>query len=153
MTGSMRLIRSSHVNGHENATAKHHRYRERKRVKADTMKVLGANQLASLSVEVPVIVAAQDSAQPVNAAPLDSSASCVQNAHAVRQNEACTNGTVLPELASTGGSISLSRVEQSDVALGDVLASPMTASENKGTPKSIPSRRNWKTKTEARNKI
>ncbi|PHT55292.1 hypothetical protein CQW23_03778 [Capsicum baccatum] len=51
------------------------RYRERKRVKADTMKVLGANQLASLSVEVPVIVAAQDSAQPVNAAPLDSSAS------------------------------------------------------------------------------
>ncbi|KAF3641571.1 putative transcription factor MYC2-like [Capsicum annuum] len=45
---------------------------------------------------------------------------------------------------------SSSRVEQSDVALGTVLSSPMTASENKGIPKPIPSRRNWK--AEARNK-
>ncbi|KAM3379672.1 hypothetical protein P3S68_012086 [Capsicum galapagoense] len=203
------------------------RYRERKRLKADAMKVLGTNQLASLPVEVPVIVASQDSAQPVNVAPLDSSVSvevtpldssvpvnvapldssipvkvatldssmpvnvaprayvmpvdvasgeCVmpvraaprnavtrvysarnwkrdaRNALTVKQNEVNTNGTVSPNLASTGGSQApaLPRIELSDVALSNVISSRVTASENNGTPKSIPSRRNWK--AEARNK-
>lgn len=214
------------------------RYRERKRLKVDSMKVLGTNQLASLPVEVPVIVASQDSALPVNVAPLDSSVpvnvapldssmpvnvappdslvpvkvapvdssmpvnvapldssmpvnvaprayvmpvdiasgECVmpvrsaprdsvtrvysgrnwkrdaREAHAVRQQEVSTNSTVSPDLASTCGSQapSLPHVEQSDVALSNVISSPVTALENNGTPKSIPSRRNWK--AEARNK-
>lgn len=192
------------------------RYRERKRLKADTMKALGTHELVSLPVEVPVIVAPQDSTLPVNVAPLDSSVpvkvapldssmpvnvvpldssvpvniaprayampvdvasgECVmpvrcssresvtrvysgrnwkrdaRKAHAVRQNEVSTNSTVSPHLASTGGSrpTLLPHVEQSDVALSNVITSPVTASENNGTPKSIPSRRNWK--AEARNK-
>ncbi|MCD7455018.1 hypothetical protein HAX54_026747 [Datura stramonium] len=214
------------------------RYRERKRLKAETMKVLGTSQSASLPVEVPVIDASQDSALPVNVAPLDSSVpvnvapldslvpvkvapldssvpvnvapldslvpvkvapvdpsmpvnvaaqtyvmpvdvasrECVmpvrgaprdsvtrvysgrnwkrdaREAHAVRQKEVSTNSTVSPDLASSGGSQapSLPHIEQSDVALSNVISSPVTASENNGTPKSIPSRRNWK--AEARNK-
>ncbi|XP_059307087.1 uncharacterized protein LOC132058772 [Lycium ferocissimum] len=185
------------------------RYRERKRLKADTMKVSETNQLALLPVDVPVIAAPQDSKLPMNAAPLDSSVpvnvapldssvlvniapldssmsvnvaprayampvdvasgECVKpvrggprdsvttrvysgrkwkrdarKAHAVRQKEVSTNSTVLPDLASTGG------VERSDVALSNVISSPVTALINNGTPKSIPSRRNWK--AEARNK-
>nr|XP_018622472.1 uncharacterized protein LOC104085015 isoform X2 [Nicotiana tomentosiformis] len=214
------------------------RYRERKRLKADTMRVLGSNQLASVPVEVPVIAAPQysvlpvnvtpldssmpvnvaslDSSMPVNVAPLDSSVSvnvapreyvmpvnvtpldssvpvnvapreyvmpvnvatgkCVmpvssasresvtrvysgrkwkcdaRKAHAMRQKEVSSNGSVTPDLASTGGSqiASLPQVEPSNMALSNVISSPVTALENSGTPKSIPSRRHWK--TEARNK-
>ncbi|KAK4729316.1 hypothetical protein R3W88_022304 [Solanum pinnatisectum] len=170
------------------------RYRERKRLKADNMKVLGTNQLVSLPVGVPVIVSPQDSTLPVNVAPLDSSmpvnvaplASSVpvnvapqayvmpvdvssresvtrvysgrnwkrdaRKAHVARQNEVCTNNMVSPDLASTGGGQAtlLPHVERSDVAMSNVISSPVTASENNGTPKSIPSRRNWK--AEARNK-
>lgn len=177
------------------------RYRERKRLKADTMKVVGTNQ----PMEVPVIVAPQDSTQPVNVAPLDSSVpvkvalvdssvpvnvapqayvmpvdvasgECVmpvrcasgepvtrvysgrnwkrdaRKAHEVRQDEVSINGMVSPNLASSGESKAtlLPHVEQSDGALSNVISSPVTASENNGTPKSIPSRRNWK--AEARNK-
>ncbi|KAK4363369.1 hypothetical protein RND71_018610 [Anisodus tanguticus] len=171
------------------------RYRERKRLKADTMKVLETNQLALLPVEVPVIVSPQDSKLHVSVAPLDSSVpvnvaphdssipvnvaprayvmpvdvasgECVKpvrsapggsvttrvysgrnwkcdarNAHDVRQKEVSTNNTVSPDLP---------RVEHSDVALNKVISSPVTASENNGIPKSIPSWRNWK--VEARNK-
>ncbi|CAN4077253.1 unnamed protein product [Withania somnifera] len=214
------------------------RYRERKRLKADTMKVLGTNQLASMPVEVPVVAASQDSALPVNVASLDSSVpvkvapldslmpvnvapvdspvpvkvtpldslmpvnvapldssmlvnvapqafvmpvdvasgkcvmpvrgaprdsvTCVysgrnwkrdaRNAHAVRQNEVSPNGMVSLNLDSTGGSQapSLPCVEQSDVALSNVISSPVATSKNNGTPRSMPSRRNWK--AEARNK-
>lgn len=74
-----------------------------------------------------------------------------RKAHAVRQNEVSTNSTVSQNLASTGGSRAtlLPHVELSEVALSSVISSPVTASEN-GTPKSIPSRRNWK--AEARSK-
>ncbi|XP_055819742.1 uncharacterized protein LOC129888767 isoform X2 [Solanum dulcamara] len=192
------------------------RYRERKRLKADTMKVLGTNKLVSLPVEVPVSVAPPDRTVPVNFAPLDSSVPVkvgpldssmpvnvapldssvpvnvaprayvmpvdvasgesvmpvrcssresvtrvysgrnwkrdARNAHAVRQNKASFNSTVSPNLASTCGSQAtlLPHVEQSDVALSNVISSPVSASENNGTPKSFPSRRNWK--AEARNK-
>ncbi|KAL3329800.1 hypothetical protein AABB24_033921 [Solanum stoloniferum] len=170
------------------------RYRERKRLKADNMKVLGTNQLVSLPVGVPVIVSPQDSTLPVNVVPLDSSvpvnvdplASSVpvnvaprayvmpvdvssresvtrvysgrnwkrdaRKAHVARQNEVSTNNMVSPDLASIGGGQAtlLPHVEQSDVAMSNVISSPVTASENNGTPKSIPSRRNWK--AEARNK-
>ncbi|KAK6781709.1 hypothetical protein RDI58_019505 [Solanum bulbocastanum] len=168
------------------------RYRERKRLKADNMKVLGTNQL--VPVGVPVIVSPQDSTLPENVVPLDSSvpvnvaplASSVpvnvapqayvmpvdvasresvtrvysgrnwkrdaRKAHVARQNEVSTNNMVSPDLASTGGGQAtlLPHVEQSDVAMSNVISSPVTASENNGTPKSIPSRRNWK--AEARNK-
>ncbi|KAJ8538715.1 hypothetical protein K7X08_030011 [Anisodus acutangulus] len=183
------------------------RYRERKRLKADTMKVLETNQLALLPVEVPVIVAPQDSKLPVNVAPLDSSVpvnvapldssvpvnvaslgssipvnvaprayvtqvdvtsgECVKpvhgaprdsvttrvysgrnwkrdarKAHDVRQKEVSNNNMVSPDLAC---------IEQSNnVALSNVVSSTVTAQENNGTPKSMPSRRNWK--AEARNK-
>lgn len=181
------------------------RYRERKRLKADAMKVVATNQLVSLPMEVPVIVAPQDSTLPVNVAPLDSSVpvkvapvdssvpvnvapqayvmpvdvgsgECVmpvryasrepvtrvysgrnwkrdaRKAHAVRQNEVSINGAVSPNVAATGESKAtlLPHVEQSDGVLSNVISSPVTASENNGTPKSIPSRRNWK--AEARNK-
>lgn len=181
------------------------RYRERKRLKADSMKVLGTNQLVSLPVGVPVIVSPQDSTLPVNVASLDSSVpvevapldssmpvnvaplassvpvnvtprayvmpvdassresvTCVysgrnwkrdaRKAHVARQNEVSTNNTVSPDLASIGEGQAtlLTHVEQSDVAMSDVISSPVTASENIGTPKSIASRRNWK--AEARNK-
>ncbi|XP_016441445.1 uncharacterized protein LOC107767046 [Nicotiana tabacum] len=225
------------------------RYRERKRLKADTMRVLGSNQLASVPVEVPVIAAPQYSVLPVNVTPLDSSmpvnvasldssvpvnvapreyvmpmnvapldssvpvnvapreyvmpvnvtpldssvpvnvapreyvmpvnvatGKCVmpvssasresvtrvysgrkwkcdaRKAHAMRQKEVSSNGSVTPDLASTGGSqiASLPQVEPSNMALSNVISSPVTALENSGTPKSIPSRRHWK--TEARNK-
>ncbi|OIS97463.1 PREDICTED: uncharacterized protein LOC109232913 [Nicotiana attenuata] len=214
------------------------RYRERKRLKVDAMKVLGTNQLPSVPVEVPVIAAPQysvlpvdvtplDSSMPVNVAPLDSSmpvnvasldssvpvnvapreyvmpvnvapldssvpvnvapreyvmpvnvatGKCVmpvssasresvtrvysgrkwkcdaRKAHTVRQKEVISNGSVTPDLASTGGSQvpSLPHVEPSNVALSNVISSPVAALENSGTPKSIPSRRHWK--AEARNK-
>ncbi|KAL3360608.1 hypothetical protein AABB24_013839 [Solanum stoloniferum] len=170
------------------------RYRERKRLKADNMKVLGTNQLVSLPVGVPMIVSPRDSTLLVNVAPLDSSVPVevapldssmpvnvaprayvkpvdvssresvtrvysgrnwkrdARKAHVARQNEVSTNNMVSSDLASTGGGQAtlLPHVEQSDVAMSNVISSPVTASENNGTPKSIPSRRNWK--AEARNK-
>ncbi|XP_049376845.1 uncharacterized protein LOC125841720 [Solanum stenotomum] len=170
------------------------RYRERKRLKADNMKVLGTNQLVSLPVGVPMIVSPRDSTLLVNVAPLDSSVPVevapldtsmpvnvaprayvkpvdvssresvtrvysgrnwkrdARKAHVARQNEVSTNNMVSSDLASTGGGQAtlLPHVEQSDVAMSNVISSPVTASENHGTPKSIPSRRNWK--AEARNK-
>ncbi|WMV40565.1 hypothetical protein MTR67_033950 [Solanum verrucosum] len=170
------------------------RYRERKRLKADNMKVLGTNQLVSLPVGVPMIVSPRDSTLLVNVVPLDSSVPVevapldssmpvnvaprayvkpvdvssresvtrvysgrnwkrdARKAHVARQNEVSTNNMVSSDLASTGGGQAtlLPHVEQSDVAMSNVISSPVTASENNGTPKSIPSRRNWK--AEARNK-
>lgn len=170
------------------------RYRERKRLKTDNMKVLGTNQLVSLPVGVPMIVSPRDSTLLVNVAPLDSSVPVevapldssmpvnvaprayvmpvdvssresvtrvysgrnwkrdARKAHVARQNEVSTNNMVSSDLASTGGGQAtlLPHVEQSDVAMSNVISSPVTASENNGTPKSIPSRRNWK--AEARNK-
>ncbi|XP_006366241.1 uncharacterized protein [Solanum tuberosum] len=170
------------------------RYRERKRLKADNMKVLGTNQLVSLPVGVPMIVSPQDSSLLANVAPLDSSVPVevapldssmpvnvaprayvmpvdvssresvtrvysgrnwkrdARKAHVARQNEVSTNNMVSSDLASTGGGQAtlLPHVEQSDVAMSNVISSPVTALENNGTPKSIPSRRNWK--AEARNK-
>lgn len=170
------------------------RYRERKRLKADNMKVLGTNQLVSLPVGVPMIVSPRDSTLLVNVAPLDSSVPVevapldssmpvnvaprayvmpvdvssresvtrvysgrnwkrdARKAHVARQNEVSTNNMVSSDLASTGGGQAtlLPHVEQSDVAMSNVISSPVTASENNRTPKSIPSRRNWK--AEARNK-
>uniref|UniRef100_A0A0V0IEN7 Putative ovule protein n=1 Tax=Solanum chacoense TaxID=4108 RepID=A0A0V0IEN7_SOLCH len=170
------------------------RYRERKRLKADNMKVLGTNQLVSLPVGVPMIVSPRDSTLLVNVAPLDSSVPVevapldssmpvnvaprayvkpvdvssresvtrvysgrnwkrdARKAHVARQNEVSTSNMVSSDLASTGGGQAtlLPHVEQSDIAMSNVISSPVTASENNGTPKSIPSRRNWK--AEARNK-